>query len=407
MDCDMPKDPRTLAAATLAAAMVAALPAGASADEDGVLKIGAPLALTGGLADEGKKQQDVWNLWLKKLKEKGGLTVNGETLPIEIIEYDYQTEGNRAGQLAEKLITDDGVDVLMAPFGSGHTKIVSAVAERYQVPLLACVSSSVAVYDQGFSYLFGTLAPNAGITESMVSYFKENMPELKSIAIYGRDDVFPRSMAASAATAAEEAGIDIVYNELYAVGTMDHAAALSAIKAADPDWIYMTGYTQDLILGRKQIADLDAGAPIISMLTGPAYREFTEGLGELADGVTSATWWHHATNYTDGYGVWPTTQDFYKDFTDEFGVDPDYVHASCAAAAEVVVKAVSEAGGTDKQAVRDALAATDMMTFYGPIKFGDNGMNQSREEPIIQVQGEDIKVLFPPIIKDADFQVVE
>jgi len=403
----MSKDHRNIVSAAIALAVAAAVPGVASADDDGVLKIGAPLALTGGLADEGKKQQDVWALWLKKLNEKGGITVDGKTLPIEFIHYDYQTEGNRAGQLAEKLITDDGVDVLMAPFGSGHTKIVSAVAERYQVPLLACVSSSTAVYDQGFSYLFGTLAPNSGITESKVTFFQEKMPELKSIAIYGRDDVFPRSMAVAAANAAEEAGLDIVYNELYAVGTMDHAAALSAIKAEDPDWIYMTGYTQDLILGRKQMSDLDAEAPIISMLVGPAYREFTEGLGPLANGVTSATWWHFATNFTDGYGVWPTTQDFYQDFLDEFGVDPDYVHASCAAAADVIVKAVVDTGGTDKAAVRDALAETDIMTFYGPIKFGANGMNEEREEPIIQVQDEVIKVLSPAIIKDAEFETIE
>ncbi len=403
----MPNDIRPIAIAAIAAAMAAAAPVGARADDDGVLKIGAPLALTGGLADEGKKQQDVWNLWLDKVKEAGGISVGGEMLPVEFVEYDYQTEGNRAGQLAEKLITDDGVDVLMAPFGSGHTKIVSAVAERYQVPLIACVSSSEAVFDQGFDYLFGTLAPNAGVVDSITAYLKDKMPELKSIAIYGRDDVFPKSMAASAQAAAEAAGIEVVYNELYSVGTMDHAAAISAIKAADPDWIYMTGYTQDLILGRKQMADLDAEAPAITMITGPAYREFTDGLGPLANGVSSATWWHHATNFTDGVGVWPTTQDFYKDFLDRFGSDPDYVHASCAAAAEALVSAVTEAGSTDKAAVRDALAKTDIMTFYGPIKFGENGMNQAREMPIIQVQDEAIKVLYPPVIANAELELIE
>ncbi|WMS41129.1 amino acid ABC transporter substrate-binding protein [Acuticoccus sp. MNP-M23] len=376
-------------------------------DEDGVLKIGAPLALTGGLADEGKKQEDVWNLWAEKANAAGGVEVGGQTLPVEFVEYDYQTEGNRAGQLAERLITEDNVDVLMAPFGSGHTKIIAAVAERYQVPLIACVASSTSVYDQGFQYLFGTLAPNTGMTESMVAYFKEKMPDISKVAILGRDDVFPKSMATALAASAESAGLDVVYNELYAVGTLDHATAISAIKGAEPDWIYMTGYTQDLILGRKQMQDLGVTAPIITMVTGPAYKEFTEGLGELADGVTSSTWWHHATAYEDATGVWPTTASFYEDFTAKFDTDPDYVHASCAAAADVLVNAVKEAGSTDKQAVRDALAATDILTFYGPIDFGDNGMNQGREMPIIQVQGEGIKVLYPANIADADLTAVE
>ncbi|MAO93532.1 MAG: ABC transporter substrate-binding protein [Rhodospirillaceae bacterium] len=394
-----------IAGLTLGIAMASA--AGPAVAADDVLVIGAPLALTGGLADEGKKQQDVWKLWLDKINAAGGIDVDGKKMQVKFVEYDYQTDGKRAGQLAEKLITDDNVDVLMAPFGSGHTKIIAAVAERYQVPMLACVASSVSVYDQGFKYLFGTLAPNTGMTESMVEFFKEKKPDLKTVAIYGRDDVFPKAMASALAASAESGGLDVVYNELYAVGTMDHSAAVSAIKSENPDWVYMTGYTQDLILGRKQLSDMGVTSPIITMVTGPAYREFTEGLGDLADGVTSSTWWHHSTAYTDAVGPWSTTASFYADFTAAYESDPDYVHASCAAAADVLVSAVQAAGSKDKQAVRDALAATDILTFYGPIDFGDNGMNQGREMPIIQVQGEEIKVLYPESIKNADLKMID
>lgn len=388
-------------------ALVAAGALGSAAAADDILRIGAPLALTGGLADEGKKQEAVWQLWLDKVNDAGGIEVGGKTMQVEFVQYDYQTDGKRAGQLAEKLITDDEVDVLMAPFGSGHTKIVAAVAERYQVPLLACVASSVSVYDQGFKYLFGTLAPNTGMTESMTAYFKEQMPELEKVAVYGRDDVFPKAMATALANSASAAGLEVVYDQLYSVGTMDHSAAVSAIKAAEPDWVYMTGYTQDLILGRKQMEDLGVTAPIVTMVTGPAYREFTEGLGDLAEGVTSSTWWHHATAYTDAIGPWTSTAAFYADFVEAFGIDPDYVHGSCAAAADVLVHAVQQAGSTDSQAVRDALAETEVLTFYGPIDFGENGMNQGRDMPIIQVQDEEIKVLYPAAIAGAQMKLVD
>lgn len=395
------------AVAAVAITSICASIGAAPAHAQDVLKIGAPLALTGGLADEGKKQASVWKLWLEKVKAAGGITVGGKKMAVEFVEYDYQTDGKRAGQLAEKLVTDDKVDVLLAPFGSGHTKIVAAVAERYQVPILACVASSVSVYDQGFKYLFGTLAPNTGMTESMVGYFKEKMPSLKKVAVYGRDDVFPKAMATALAASAQSGGLDVVYNELYSVGTMDHSAAVSAMKAAKPDWIYMTGYTQDLILGRKQLKDLGVDAPIITMVTGPAYKEFTEGLGDLSDGVTSSTWWHHSTAYTDTIGPWSSTAAFYKDFVAAFKDDPDYVHGSCAAAADVLVDAVQRAGSTDKKAVRDALAATKALTFYGPIDFGANGMNQGREMPIIQVQDKMIKVLYPASIKNADLKMIK
>jgi branched-chain amino acid transport system substrate-binding protein len=62
-------------------------------------------------------------------------------------------------------------------------------------------------------------------------------------------------------------------------------------------------------------------------------------------------------------------------------------------------KAIEKAGTTDKAKVRDALASLDIMTFYGPIKFGANGMNQGRDLPIIQVQGGKVIPLFPASIK--------
>jgi branched-chain amino acid transport system substrate-binding protein len=385
------------AAASFAALGALALPANAA----DVIKIGAPLALTGSLADEGKKQDVVWKMWLDKVNAAGGISVGGKKMQVELVKYDYQSDGQRAAQLAEKLITDDKVDFALSPFGSGHTKIVATVTERYQTPLLACASSSEAVFDQTFKYLFGTLSPNGGMTNAMVAFFKTKMPGLKRIAVLGRDDVFPKSMAQGLSAAAKSAGLDVTYDQLYAVGTMDHSAAVSAIKATNPDWIYATGYTQDLILIRKQMADLGVKAPIITMVAGPAYKEYTDGLGNLANGVTSSSWWHHATNYK-GIGVWPTTADFYKEFVAKENTDPDYVHASCAAAVVVLEDAIERAGSTDKSKVRDALAATNVNTFYGPVKFSANGMNEVRDLPIIQVQEKQIKVLHPADIKNAD-----
>ena len=264
--------------------------------------------------------------------------------------------------------------------------MVAGVAERYGVPVMASVASSESVFNQGYKYLFGTLAPNGGIVQNMATLFTKQIPGVKKIAILGREDVFPKAMASEMKKAAEGAGLEVVYNEFYPVGTLDHSASLSTMKAAAPQWIFVTGYTQDLILARKQMGDLKLTAPIVTMITGPSYREFIDGLGKAANGVTSASWWHHTLTYKSD-DVFGSTEAFYKDFLARENRDPDYVHASAAAALVVLQKAIEKAGTTDKARVREALAATDVMTFYGPVKFGPNGMNQGRELPIIQVQG--------------------
>ncbi len=391
-----------IVAAGLAAMAISASPAKAA----DMIKIGAPLALTGSLADEAKKQDVVWKMWLEKVNAAGGINVGGKKMKVQLAEYDYQSDGQRAAQLAEKLITDDKVDFLLSPFGSGHTKIVATIAERYQTPIIACAASSESVFDQSLKHLFGTLSPNAGMFAPMVKFFKEKYPPLKRVAVLGRDDIFPKSMAQGVSAAAKAGGLDVVYDQLYAVGSMDHSAALSAIKAGNPDWIYVTGYTQDLILARKQMSDLGVKAPIISMVAGPAYKEYIDGLGPLANGVTSSSWWHQTTSYK-GVGIWPTTEDFYKEFLAREKSDPDYVHASCAATVVVLQDAIERAGSIDKSKVRDALAKTDISTFYGPVKFSANGMNQARDLPIIQVQDKQIKVLAPADIKNGDMQLIK
>jgi branched-chain amino acid transport system substrate-binding protein len=263
---------------------------------------------------------------------------------------------------------------------------------------MASVASSESVFNQGYKYLFGTLAPNGGIVQNMAVIFTRLIPGVKKIAILGREDVFPRAMATEMKKAAEANGIEVAYSEFYPVGTLDHAAALSKMKATGAQWVFITGYTQDLILARKQMGDLKYSAPIVTMVTGPSYREFVDGLGKLADGVTSASWWHHSLTYKSD-DVFGSTEAFYKEFVAREKKDPDYVNASAAAALVVLQKAIEKAGTLDKAKVRDALAATDLLTFYGPVKFTANGMNQGRDLPIIQVQGTKIVPLYPAPIK--------
>ena len=364
------------------------------------VRIGAPLALTGSLADEGKKQALAYDMWLTRVNATGGIAVEGQKKKVTLVTYDYQSDGKRAQQLAEKLITDDKVHVVMAPFGSGHTKIVAGVAERYGVPVVASVASSESVYDQGFKNLFGTLAPNSGLVDAMLTLFTREYPTLKTVAILGRDDVFPRDMAETLRTRAGTAGLEVVYSEFYSNGTIDHSAALAKIKGLAPDWIYVTGYSQDLILARKQMYDIGLTAPIVTMITGPAYREFVEGLGPLAEGVTSVTWWHHATTY-DSDDAWGSTKAFYEDFKSRESSDPDYIHASSAAALVAVQKAIETAGSLEPAKIGGALRALNTTTFYGPIVFDEHGMNAARDLPILQVQAHEVKVLFPASIAQA------
>jgi len=143
------------------------------------------------------------------------------------------------------------------------------------------------------------------------------------------------------------------------------------------------------------MADLAVTAPVVTMITGPVYREFIDALGAQAENVTSTTWWHHSA-LLKGDDPWGSTKAFYDEFVGKEKQDPDYVHAASAAALVALQKAIEKAKTTDKAKVREALASLDIKTFYGPIKFGPNGMNTAIEGlPIIQVQDGQPLPIFP------------
>ncbi len=129
-------------------------------------------------------------------------------MKVEIVYADYQSNTPRAVQLAERLITQDKCAVLFGPQGSGATKAACSVAERYKVPMIAPTASSREVYDQGYKYLFGTFTPNDTLTEPLADIVTRAAPDVTSIAILARNDLFPLAIAQEMEKAAKARGID-------------------------------------------------------------------------------------------------------------------------------------------------------------------------------------------------------
>jgi branched-chain amino acid transport system substrate-binding protein len=378
-------------------------PAQTASAED-VIRFGAPLPLTGPLAPEGIKQQQGYDLWAEQANKAGGISVGGKKYKVEIVYADYQSNTPRAVQTTEQMITQDNINFLFGAFGSGAAKAASTVSEKYKVPTIAAAASSSQVYDQGYKYLFGTFTPNDTLTTPLTQIIKSKAPDVKKVAILARNDLFPLAIAQEMEKSAKANGLDVVYFEKYAIGTLDHSAALSQIKSLSPQWIFITGYINDLLLVRKQMVDQQMKATVVTMIAGPAYQDFIASAGESAENITSASWWHPAEQY-DGKDIFGTTSNFVKLFHEKYNSDPDYGQASAAVCGALFQMAIERAGSLDREKVRDALAALDVVTFWGPVKFGPNGQINSLEPPVFQIQGAKPIVLFPTAIKQGDLKL--
>jgi branched-chain amino acid transport system substrate-binding protein len=393
---------RLLLSLTAAAAFSQHAIAPAAAED--VIRFGAPLPLTGPLAPEAIKQQQGYDLWAEQANKAGGISVGGKKYKVAIVYADYQSNTPRAVQTTEQMITQDNVNFLFAPFGSGATKAASSVSEKYKVPTVAATASSAQVYDQGYKYLFGTFTPNDTLTTPLTEIVKTKAPDVKKVAILARNDLFPLAIAQEMEKSAKANGLDVVYFEKYAINTLDHSATLSQMKSLAPQWIFVTGYTNDLLLVRKQMVDQQIKAPVVTMIAGPAYQDFIEAAGQSAENLSSAAWWHPAEQYS-GKDIFGETSNFVKLFRDKYKSDPDYGQASAAVCGAIFQMAIERAGSLDRDKVRDELAKFDTVTFFGPVKFGGNGQINSLEPPVFQIQGAKPVVLFPQAIKQGDFKL--
>jgi branched-chain amino acid transport system substrate-binding protein len=366
------------------------------------IRIGAPLPLTGPLSPEGIKQQRGYDLWAETANARGGIKAGGKTYRVQIVYVDYASNTPRAVQSAERLITEEKVNFLFSPFGSGATKAASGVSEKYSIPTIAATASSAQVYDQGYKYLFGTFTPNETLTEPLADIVTVRK-DIKRVAILARNDLFPLAIAQEMEKSAKSRNLEVVMFERYAIGTMDHGTAVTQMRAARPDWVFATGYINDLILVRKQMSDLGLKPQVLTMIAGPAYKEFVEAAGPLAENISSAAWWHPAVRYK-GKDLFGTTEEFNAAWAKKYKDEPDYAEASAAAAGAILQLAIETANAVEPQKVRDALAAMDSETFYGRVKFGPTGQITSLEPPVFQIQGKKPVVIFPQAVKQADLK---
>lgn len=365
------------------------------------LLFGAALPLTGGLSPEGKKQQSGIELWEETLNDSGGIEIDGEKYKVRVKIYDYESDTPTAVKLVEKLITEDRASYIIGPLGSGAAKAVSSVTERYEIPMIAPSASASEVFDQGYKYLFGVLTPNSSLTDPLVQIAKDN--GVKSVAIISRNDLFPISIGNALQESATAAGLEIVSFDEFPIGTTDFSGPVTNLRSSNPDWVFASGYTEDLVPLTKQLKQLGISSPMISMIAAPAYKEYVESVGDAANGISSAAWWFNTARF-EGIDVFGTAGNYTDLYEQKFGSIPDYGIASVSAAGVIFTEAMRACGCTDPKEVRDALADFDDVTFYGPIKFDASGQNVGLEPPIFQIQDGKQVVVLPEDIADGEFQ---
>lgn len=385
------------ASPALLAALVSALAGPAPALAEDTIVFGAAISLTGKTAKEGEYTRDGYQFYVDTMNQAGGIKVGGKTYKVALKYYDDESKSERTAQLVEKLINEDKVNFLLGPYASAPTATAAPIAEKYKIPMVEANGSAESIFNKGYKYSFMVLSPAKLYLRGVLDLVHTKDPTAKTVAILGENEPFSKEVAGGAAEYAKQIGLDIVYHELYPSNTQDVSSLLTNIKAKNPHIVLGAGHLQDSLLIVKQSKDLGVSPRAMGFSVGPSSPEFRANLKSDADYLFGATQWTSALRYT-GDDVWKTPQAYTQAFKAKYPhytVIP-YQTAESSAALIVYQRALEKAGTLQPAKVRDALAALDIMTFYGRIKFDSRGVNIYKPMAAEQLQPDGKKyTVFP------------
>src|SRR5271157_3803836 len=153
------------------------------------IRIGAAISMTGKFAREGGLVKGGYDFWRDWVNEQGGINVGGKKYRVDIIYYDDKSDTMTSAKLTERLITEDKVNFLLAPYSSGIAFATSAIGERYGYITIAGAANSDALYERGYKYLFSVLSPASKDFNATADLLARQKPAPKTVAILALDSL--------------------------------------------------------------------------------------------------------------------------------------------------------------------------------------------------------------------------
>jgi branched-chain amino acid transport system substrate-binding protein len=346
--------------------------------------VGGAISQTGQYAEPAGRQANSIKLWVDDVNGAGGLL--GHKIVLRLL--DDKSDTQTAIKLYEKLITEDRVDVLLAPYSSGITEAVANVNERYKMPFVAYGAASTPIWEKGRRYIFNIVPVAEDYQKGSVHLAKQI--GVKTLAIIGQDSLFPRQAGKGAKEWAKKLGIEVVLEENYPVKQTDFTALLQKVKAAGAEAVISNSYFADAAAQLRQMRELNLNFKLFSSTVGPGLPNFPEQVGASAEYVLGFSSWEPLPAVLK----FPGMKEYVERYEKRFGEKPNYHAGATYGSLQVTEAALKKAGSFDQEKLRDALATIEVETMFGHYKVDGRGMN-ARDGLTFQILRGQRKVVWP------------
>ncbi len=377
------------------------LTAAAQAKVEGdTIYLGAALSLTGKYSANGINAKDGYDLAVKRVNEMGGVKVGGKSYKLAVKYYDDESTPARGAQLVERLINQDGIDYMLGPYSSGLTKAIAPVTEKYHVPMVEAEGASRSLFTQGYRYMFAALSTSQQYVSSAVDLAAEmakkqgKQPSAVKIAVAVENDPFSLDVREGVVESAKKYGMKIAIDDRLPPDLNDMSATLTKVRALKPDVLIISGHEEGASTAGREIGAMHVNVPMI-VVTHCESAKIVQKDGNAVNDFLCPTQWAETLTYKDP--IFGSAMDYNNEIKSAYPKykDVPYQVAQASAAVEIWKNAFERANSLDKDKLRDALAKTDMDTFYGHIQFDSAGRNVGKPMVLRQIQAGQYKVVAP------------
>lgn len=382
----MPKTARrVLLAAAVSAAAMATLPLSARAAEP--IRIGFGMALTGGLAPNGKAALLAMQIWEEQINAKGGLLGR----PVKLVYYDDQSNPSSVPGLYTKLLDVDKVDIVVSGYATNMVAPAMPVVmqhDRTFFSLLGLAVNTEFKYGRYFSITpTGGPKPKEAFAEGFFAVASEQTPKPQTLAITGADAEFPRNALDGVRAQAKQYGLKIVYDKTYPPTTADFTPIVRAVAATNPDIFFAASYPPDSVGIIRATHEIGFKPKMYGGgMVGLQATAIKTQLGPLLNGIVVYDFWLPWAGFASDEG-----REFIKKYqakSAEVGVDllGYYLPPFGYALMQVVEQAVKATGGSDDAKLAEFARKNTFKTVVGDIKFNAEGEWQESQVMAVQFQ---------------------
>ena len=322
---------------------------------------------------------------------KEGLSNLGSA-KVTVIIADHQGKPDLGLSEAERLISQEKVTALMGAYHSSVTETASMVAERMKIPFLNASSSSPKLTRRGFKWFFRTSPHDeifaGSLFQALAGLEKKRGTKFKTVGLMYEDTLYGKDSSRIEKELAAKAGYQVVADIPYRRAATSLVSEIQRLKAANPDVFLPTSYTSDAILIMKTLKEMNYHPPaIFAQDAGYIDPSFVEAMGKDVDGICS-----HESFSIDLAAHKPMLKEINDLFKARSRRDLSGSSARCFMGFLVLCDAINRAGSTSPEAIRQALAKTNMpaeqlITPWRGVKFDETGQNILGDNVVIQFQG--------------------